>query len=117
MLGSSRLDLLIDQVAKDFDLILFDTTPASGVSDALVLMQHVDNMLFVINFNSSKRRIVSSILQKAREDITGMIGCVINKADLRQPGYNYYYYGGYGSNDYYRAIESPKVPKTESTTS
>ena len=73
------------------DVVLFDSPPATVVTDAAVLARQVDGVLLVTEAGNTRREIA----QRAKEDLTkvgaNVLGVVLNKLSLRGAGYYYYY--------------------------
>ncbi|NJP04292.1 MAG: CpsD/CapB family tyrosine-protein kinase [Chloroflexaceae bacterium] len=89
LLGSRRMAAFIERLRQEADMILFDTPPATGVTDAAVLARQLDGVLLVLKAGRTRRdraREAHRILERAKANI---IGVVLNNAQL-EPGYGYY---------------------------
>ncbi len=74
MLGTKKIDEIIDTLVEQFDIVLFDTPPVIAVTDAAVLGVKVDGALLVINAGKTRRdqaERAKELLEKARVRIIG----------------------------------------------
>lgn len=75
MLGSKRIDALIEELTGQADFVIFDTPPAIAVTDAAVLGAKVDGVLLVISAGKTRREHAErakETLEKARARIVGV---------------------------------------------
>lgn len=49
LLGSQQMILLIEQLKKEYDVLLFDTSPIMAVTDALIISSLCDGVILVIH--------------------------------------------------------------------
>ncbi len=105
MLGSTAMTELIKQLEASSDLVLIDTTPVLGLSDALNIAPMTDSVLFVADANRASR----GAIQEASHQLTtvgaSLIGVVLTnfEASRLNP-----YYPRYGR--YYRPHSQPTPP-------
>jgi succinoglycan biosynthesis transport protein ExoP len=92
LLASDRLRELIEEACKQYDRVIIDSPPVTAVSDPLVLLPHVQGVLYVIGFGKVSREVVSRSMQKLRECGAPLVGVVMNNIDLELHGYYYYPY-------------------------
>lgn len=74
MLGAQKLDKIIESLAKDADIVLFDAPPVIAVTDAAVLGAKVDGVLLVISAGKTRRdhaQRAKELLEKANVRIIG----------------------------------------------
>lgn len=74
LLGSSKVDKIIEQLTQKADIVLFDSPPAIAVTDAAVLGAKVDGVLLVINAGKTRRdhaERAKEILEKAKVRVVG----------------------------------------------
>lgn len=89
ILGSRRMEAVIERLRAEADIVLFDTPPVIAVTDAAVLATRVDGVLLVFQAGKTRRdraRQTRQILEKVKANI---IGVVLNDARLEQ-AYGYY---------------------------
>ena len=94
ILNSRRMSELIAEVKGRFDLVLIDSPPILGVSDASVLASEVDLTMIVIQHRKLPRGMLVRVKQ-AVENVGGnLLGVVLNNVDVRSDS-QYQYYTSY----------------------
>ncbi len=89
LLGSRRMEVLIERLRGEADIVLFDTPPVIAVTDAAVLATRVDGVLLVLQAGKTRRdraREARRLLEKVKANI---VGVVLNNARM-ETGYGYY---------------------------
>lgn len=97
LLGSQKMDELLQQVKNIYDYVLVDMPPILAVIDAAVLSPKVDGIVFVIKsgkISPDEAKLAKSRLEQAGANI---LGAVLNAVPQRHSGYGY----GYGYYYYY----------------
>ncbi len=99
LIHANRLREIITTLKGRYDLVVFDSPPIIGVSDASVLMRSVDAAVLLIQY----RRNPQSMVLRAQQIVAGLqtplIGVVLNQVPANAGGdYGYYtnnyaYYG------------------------
>ncbi len=113
ILNSRRMSELIQDVKQRFDLVLIDSPPILGVSDAAVLASEVDLTMVVIQHRKLPRNMLLRV-KSAVENVGGhVIGVVLNNVDVRSDS-QYQYYTSYYT--YYAPTEG-SAPSTSSRAS
>lgn len=97
LLGSARAGEVIEQIKALADVVVFDTAPAATVTDALLVVPHIDGALQVVGAGSTRRDLAlrcKALLERAG---ARLLGPVLNRVEAGDLGYyaNYYSYGGY----------------------
>ena len=108
LLNSKRFTDLLADVKSRFDLVLIDSPPILGVSDASVLAAEVDATMIVVQHRKLPRHMLQRVKQ-AVDNVGGkVIGVVLNNVDIRSDA-SYGYYTGYYSyyNQPPRAAAAP----------
>lgn len=94
ILNSRRMSELIANVKSRFDLVLIDSPPILGVSDASVLASEVDMTMMVIQHRKLPRGMLVRVKQ-AIENVGGnLVGVVLNNVDVQSDS-QYQYYTSY----------------------
>lgn len=94
ILNSRRMSELIQDVKQRFDLVLVDSPPILGVSDASVLASEVDLTMIVVQHGKLPRNMLVRVKQ-AVESVGGhVLGVVLNNVDVRSDS-QYQYYTSY----------------------
>lgn len=103
ILNSRRMSELIQDVKQRFDLVLVDSPPILGVSDAAVLASEVDLTMLIVQHRKLPRNMLMRVKQ-AVENVGGhVIGVVLNNVDVRSDS-QYQYYTSYYT--YYAPAEA-----------
>jgi capsular exopolysaccharide synthesis family protein len=104
ILNSRRMSELVQDVKQRFDLVLIDSPPILGVSDAAVIASEVDLTMIVVQHRKLPRNMLLRVKQ-AVENVGGhVIGVVLNNVDVRSDSH-YQYYTSYYT--YYAPTEAP----------
>ena len=102
ILNSQRMSELIADVKSRFDLVLIDSPPILGVSDASVLSNVADLTMLVVQHRKLPRHMLLRVKQTV-ENVGGkVLGVVLNNVDIRSDSqYAYYtsYYTYYSPNN------------------
>ncbi|QIB35464.1 GumC family protein [Ancylobacter pratisalsi] len=99
LLGSARMQHLIEQLRESFDFVVLDAPPIGPVIDASVLAPLVDKVLFVVRWNATAREFVKHAIDRIPGD-RKICGLALNMVDLRRtPRYGRY---SYYSSAYYK---------------
>lgn len=114
VLGSYRMDQLLAETSRRFDIVFFDTPPVLGVSDASILVSKVDASLVVLQ----PRKMPLKALLRTKSIINNVggqiMGLVMNNVDISaDTQYQYYttYYTYYSSEPGRATVsESDKKP-------
>jgi succinoglycan biosynthesis transport protein ExoP len=120
ILNSRRMSDLIRDVKHRFDLVLVDSPPMLGVSDASVIASEVDLTMIVVQHRKLPKNMLLRVKQ-AIENVGGnVLGVVLNNVDVRSDS-QYQYYTSYYT--YYAPAESQigvpvftAAPKTQVST-
>ncbi|MCK4351960.1 polysaccharide biosynthesis tyrosine autokinase [candidate division WOR-3 bacterium] len=102
LLGSQKMDSLIENLKRDFSFIIFDTPPAISVTDAAVLGSKVDGVLIIAQVGRTDRTALShtkEIFERVRANILGIVLHMVPRTrgpyGYYYPYYHYYYYHYY----------------------
>jgi polysaccharide biosynthesis transport protein len=94
ILNSQRMSDLIADVKSRFDLVLIDSPPILGVSDASVLANEADMTIIVVQHRKLPRQMLQRVKQ-AIDNVGGnVLGVVLNNVDIRSDS-SYSYYTSY----------------------
>ena len=112
ILGSETMSELIRQLCERADVVILDTPPSAILVDAMMLVQHVDAVAYVIMSDYARRRYIIKGVEELSGSGAPIVGCILNGGSVRSGGYGYYGYYGYRSgkaSGYAR--EEKAVPK------
>ncbi len=93
------LQPLLDEAAREYELIILDAPPLLGFPEPLQMATAVDGVIIVARAGKTSRKGVASVLQTLNRLRANVIGLVLNEVH-REISDTYYYYGYYGK--YYR---------------
>ncbi|NBS88359.1 MAG: hypothetical protein EBS60_09845, partial [Verrucomicrobia bacterium] len=97
----SRFASLLETCRPNYDVILVDSPPVLGISDASVISQEVDVTLLLIQHRRYPRN-VSQRAKRVIEDVGGkLFGVILNNVNIKTDD-NYYYYAGYSTQYGYK---------------
>lgn len=100
LLGSERMSFLIDNLAKRYDVLLFDTPPVLPASDALLLAPYTDGVLLIVKAGEVNRELIQKAVEQFRLAQSKILGVVLNQVDAKPGSYYYKYYQKYYSSYY-----------------
>ena len=92
LLTSNRMRELIEGLRKRFDVVLYDTPPALGVSDAAIMAREVGSSIMVIQHRRFPRALPLRTRQLVENSGGRLLGVVVNNVHLGQDETYYYYY-------------------------
>lgn len=97
LVGSMMVDIL-DEAARDYDLILVDAPPLLGFAEAMQIATSVDGVVVVAKAGQTSRKAVATVLATLARLRANVIGVVLNRVS-KHDAQGYYYYADY--NRYY----------------
>ncbi len=95
LLGTGRVDFLLNHLKKTFDVILLDTPPVLPATDATVLAPLVDGVVVVVRSGLLNRDVVQKSIEQLKMARSNLVGVVLNGVNMRKDGYYRYYYKYY----------------------
>jgi capsular exopolysaccharide synthesis family protein len=99
LLASDRLNSLLEEARRAYDVVIVDTSPLLAVTDPSIVAASVDGIILVVRLGATRRLDIDRTNELVRTLGIPVIGTVVNgvsKGDLAQ-GYGYHY--GYASPD------------------
>lgn len=97
VLGSKRMQEVIERLKASADVVIFDTPPILAVADSQVLSRAADGVLLVVNSSRTKASAVHRALQALAQVKAPVLGVTLNK--LSGAGRAYYYYDYYAYDE------------------
>lgn len=94
LLNSNRMAALIDNLGKDFDVIICDSPPILSVADARVLCRFFDGMIVVARAGLTTYPMVKKSIRMVKEVKGEILGILVNAVQTRDQEY-YSYYSNY----------------------
>ena len=101
VLNSARFETMFAVLRDRYDRIVVDSPPLAAVSDALNLLPLVDGIMFVIKFNTVKRKTAVVNVRRLWESNTPVHGAILNNITSTLSSYYYSSYTDKAYQDYY----------------
>ena len=103
LLGSKRMQVLLDELDQQYDFIILDTPPVSVVTDAAVLGHIADGVILVVRQNFVKIESAQLAMKNLKTVNANIIGAIMNdynaKGTTKDSGYYYSYEYEYSKGD------------------
>ena len=96
LLGSERMQNILQRAKEEYDYVLIDTSPVLPVTDSLVLGSMVDGLILVIDSGEVKVEMAREVKNQLVHAGANILGVVLNKVRSEHHGYGYGYYYYYG---------------------
>jgi capsular exopolysaccharide synthesis family protein len=94
LLASERMSRVIGRLSEMADVVLFDSPPASAVSDAAVLAARLDGVLLVVFSGRTRRDRARQAKEQLERVGARLLGVILNNARLERDAYAYHRDGG-----------------------
>ncbi|MEI1376149.1 polysaccharide biosynthesis tyrosine autokinase [Nostoc sp. UHCC 0926] len=91
MLDSQRMATLVSNFGRDYDFVIFDTPPLSGIADAAVLSTLTDGILLVVRPGVVDLNSANSAKEFLTQSGQKVLGIVINGVNTKNEPNNYFY--------------------------
>lgn len=110
LLGSSRMENVLNQLREMFDYIIVDLPPVNIVSDAISISSLISGMIVVIREEYTEKKELERCFRQLKLSNVNILGCVLNEAKSGSGSYGKYKkYKYYKYYKYYQS--SPKGTK------
>ncbi len=104
ILGSDRMQSMLDDFKKSYDVIILDTPPLGSFIEAAVLASKADGTVLVIESGSTQAESAKAVLAQLEKAKAHVLGVVLNNVEAS--GSEYYY-----SDYYYRDGRKKKTKR------
>ena len=95
-LVGSEIAEVLEEVSRDYDLIIVDSPPLLGFSEPLQMSTLVDGVVVVARAGVTSRKAVASVLDSLYRLRANVLGAVLNEIKREHSNSYYYYYRSYG---------------------
>jgi len=97
LLSSQRMKSVIEDLANQADIVLFDSPPCLLYSDAFLLAPLTDGVLYVVRAGSQDKSAQRRVQRQLQQTKARMLGVVFNDAETEEASgtYAYYYPNGH----------------------
>ncbi len=92
VLSTDAMAALLDEVAERFDIVILDTPPSAGLTDAVTLSRMVDLVVIVARAGRVTRSLLRYTVRRFEQAGSAVRGVVLNDVDSDSLGGKYYYY-------------------------
>ena len=104
LLGSGRMENVLNQLKEHFDYIIVDLPPVNLVSDAVSISRLISGMIVVIREEYTEKKELEKCFRQLKLSNVHVLGCVMNEA--KSGGGAYSRYRKSGKYKYYRHYHS-----------
>ena len=101
VLNSTKFESMLAELRDRYDRIVIDSPPLAAVSDVLNLLPLADGVLYVIKFNTVKRKTAVQNVRRLWESNTPVFGAILNNISSTLASYYYSSYSDKAYQDYY----------------
>ena len=95
-LGSQIVKDMMDEIRKEYDIVVIDCPPMTAVTDASIISNFSDGTVFVLASRSTNRDMARKSLKLLKDHGANVLGAVLTRVSKRDSAYGmdyYYYYG------------------------
>ena len=96
VIGSDRMRAMLNDMSKDFDLLVLDCSPILALADSTILSVSSDTVLLVVRAGRTAATAAVEAMRHLSAVGARVAGIVLNDPEERARAYGVYYYG-YGS--------------------
>ena len=97
LLGSAKMEKLLEILSEEFDYIIIDLPPVNIVSDALAISRYITGMILVVREEYTEKKEFEACSRQLELSNVKVLGCVMNGAKTGSGSYGKYrrYYKKY----------------------
>lgn len=93
LIESDRMRHLLEELSRDYDILILDSPPVLVANDAVILAGYVDGVMAVMENQVLTRRALDRMNNKFEQAKIRLLGTVFNKSKISDDSYYYYEYG------------------------
>jgi polysaccharide biosynthesis transport protein len=109
LLGSVLMKELIKHFRDIYDVVILDSAPVLGMSDALVLARETDGTILIVKTDTATRKALKFAISQLEQVSAKICGVILNNVNVKRDRYYHYYYYYYYSP--YEDEEGKKIKK------
>jgi polysaccharide biosynthesis transport protein len=113
LLGSHRMQQVLERLREEADVIIIDSPPLLPVSDAQLLAATIKDVLLVVSLRRTQKGATYQALEALERVNANLLGIVVNQAQQAARGY-YYGYRDYSDGYGEEPTETPPSPPAAS---
>ena len=95
LIFSAACENMMEELRKEFEVVIFDTAPVLAVDDTPSLAPKVDGTLVLYRAGRTSCRLMRNSLEALYSRNAKVLGIIFNGVDPKQPEYGYYKYTEY----------------------
>jgi len=95
LLSSAKFLEVLEKLKEAFDVVLIDSPPVQLVSDAVVLSQSANTVIYVVKADSTPYQLARNGIKRLAMANAPLLGVVLNQLDLERAEKYYGEYSGY----------------------
>ncbi len=93
---SEKMDQIIEELKKEYDLIIIDTPPVGIVTDGIEMIRKADYPIYIFRAEYSRRNFINNLDALINDSNINKLSIVLNSVGKRERSYKYSGYNGYG---------------------
>jgi capsular exopolysaccharide synthesis family protein len=115
LLLNPQLDVILEELKKEYDVIIADNPPVGLVTDGIIMLQKADFPIYVFRADYSKKQFIQNADRLKNENHFDKLSVILNNVDISRNryGYNYGYGYGYGYGYTYGYYDDEKKKRTK----
>ena len=90
LLGSRRMEKLLNKLRESFDYIIVDLPPVNIVSDAISISDFISGMIVVIREEHTEKKELERCFRQLKLSNVNILGCVMNETNSGSGSYGKY---------------------------
>ena len=90
LLGSKRMENVLNVLKEHFDYIIVDLPPVNIVSDAMAISSYVTGMILVVREGYTSKKDFDRCIRQVQLSNVNLLGCVMNESEEGSMSYNKY---------------------------
>ncbi|MBH0052304.1 GumC family protein [Pseudoalteromonas sp. SWYJZ19] len=106
LLSNARFSEVLDILKTKYDHIIIDTPPTQAVSDALVIAQSTDSVIYVVKSDITRIKPIKAGIERLFESKAHVAGIVLNQVDMSKSKDEH----SHGYYDYFDYSQKPEQP-------
>tara|TARA_B100000519_G_scaffold202801_1_gene222383 strand:- start:2524 stop:3159 length:636 start_codon:yes stop_codon:yes gene_type:complete len=95
LLGSRKMQDLINSLEEDWDMVLFDSPPLVAVTDATMVSKEIDRIIMVVKVGQTDKKAFEHTISSLRNVGAPLGGVILNAVTHKNSYGSYYYYYQY----------------------
>ena len=113
LLGSERFKTLVQRFRTEYDYVIVDTPPLGSVIDSAIVARECDGVILVVESSAISYKFARTVKEQLERAECRILGCVLNKVELKNNSYYSKYYGNKKAEDKHSRSGSKERRKEE----